>query len=150
VRAHHGIFASGAIWLAVAVQPAGAGTAMGTLTAAITIQASCQVDSASASGAGAHGSLNGTEVQAAFAVRCANATPYNVGLDSGSMTGAMVTTRLMTSGSETVAYKIYSDPGRGGTANGAAHMFTVLGRVVPQPTPAPATGSGIVRVTVAY
>jgi spore coat protein U-like protein len=98
-----------------------------------------------------------------FTVQCTNTTAYNVGLNAGSTTGGTVTTRLMTSGSATVAYKMYSDSGRTtnwgntvgtdtvtGTGNGATQTLTVYGRVIAQTTPAPATYTDTVTVTVTY
>ena len=83
-------------------------------------------------------------------VQCTNTTPYNIGLDAGTGTGATVAVRKMTGGGNTVNYSLYSDSGRAtvwgatigtntvaATGNGAAQSYTVYGRIPPQTTPAP-------------
>lgn len=75
-------------------------------------------------------------------ITCTNGTAYNVGLDAGLTTGATVTTRQMTSGSNTLNYSLYSNSGRTtnwgntsgtdtvpGTGSGAAQSLTVYGRI---------------------
>ncbi len=150
--------------LALTAPPAAASTATGTFTATITIQASCQVISTNTLSFGTQGILTAnTDALATFAVQCTNTTPYNVGLNAGSTAGGTVTTRLMTSGSATVSYKMYSDASRttnwgntvgtdtvSGTGNGAQQTLTVYGRVPVQTTPAPATYNDTVTVTVTY
>ena len=71
--------------------------------------------------------------------------------------------RKMTSGGNTVNYSLYSDSGRttvwgntvgtntvAATGNGAAQSYTVYGRVTAQTTPAPATYTDTITVTVTY
>lgn len=150
--------------LALAGSSADAATATGTFTATITIQASCQVISTNTLNYGTQGILTAnTDAQATFNVQCTNTTPYNVGLNAGSTAGGTVATRLMTSGSATVAYNMFSDAARStnwgntvgtdtvsGTGDGAQQTLTVYGRVPPQTTSAPATYNDTVTVTVTY
>jgi spore coat protein U-like protein len=146
------------------VGSANATTTTSTFTATVTLQASCQVLSGNTLGFGTQGTLtSNTDASANFTVQCTNTTPYNVGLNAGTTAGGTVTTRLMTSGSDTVAYKLFSDSGRTtnwgntvgtdtvtGTGNGAQQTLTIYGRVPAQTTPAPATYNDTVTVTVTY
>lgn len=141
-----------------------ASTATGTFTATITIQASCQVISTNTLNFGTQGILiANTDVTSTFNVQCTNSTPYNIGLNAGTGTGATTATRLMTNGANTVAYQMYSNAGRttnwgntvgtdtvAGTGNGTQQALTVYGRVAPQTTPAPAAYNDTVTVTVTY
>jgi spore coat protein U-like protein len=139
-------------------------TATGSFNSTITIQANCQVVSTNTLNFGTHGVLAAnTDATATFAVQCTNTTAYNVGLDAGTTAGGTVTTRLMTSGSATVSYKMFSDSNHtinwgntvssdtvSGTGNGSSQTLTVYGRVPAQSTPAAATYTDTVTVTVTY
>jgi|SRR5271165_1854374 len=96
-------------------------------------------------------------------VQCTNTTPYNIGLDAGTATGATVTTRKMTNGAATVSYLLYSGSGRttnwgntigtdtvAATGSGTGQSYTVYGRVPAQSTPAPAAYAETITVTVTY
>jgi spore coat protein U-like protein len=96
-------------------------------------------------------------------VQCTNTTPYNIGLDAGAGSGATVAARKMTNGSATVTYSLYTDAGRAtvwgntvgtdtvaATGNGASQTYTVYGRVPAQTTPAAATYTDTVTLTVTY
>ena len=144
--------------------PAGATTTTSTFTATLTIQASCQVLSPNTLNFGSNGVLvSNVDTTATFTVQCTNTTTYNVGLNAGTTTGGTTTTRLLNNGGTTIAYKMFSDSGRttnwgntvgtdtvAGTGNGAQQTLTVYGRVTPQTTPAPATYTDTVTVTVTY
>jgi spore coat protein U-like protein len=97
------------------------------------------------------------------AAGCTNTTPYNIGLDAGTGTGATVAARKMTNGANTITYSLYSDSGRttvwgntvgtntvSATGNGASQTYTVYGRVPSQTTPAAATYTDTITVTVTY
>ena len=69
----------------------------------------------------------------------------------------------MTSGGATINYSLYTDAGRttvwgntvgtdavSATGNGASQSYTVYGRVPAQTTPAPATYTDTITVTVTY
>src|SRR2546423_13707763 len=92
-----------------------------------------------------------------------NATPYGLGLNAGTGSGATVATRKMTSGGATVNYSLYTNSGRttvwGNTVGtdtvsaigiGAAQSYTVYGRIPPQTTPAPSTYADTITLTVMY
>ena len=147
-----------------AASPATAATATNTLAATITIQSSCQVVSSGTLDFGTATTLTAnTDVQTNFAAQCTSATAFNLGLDGGAAPGGTVATRLMTSGSGTVGYKLYSNAAYTtnwgntvgtdtvpGTGSGGPVVLTVHGRVPPQATPAPGTYSDTVTVTVTY
>ena len=141
-----------------------ASTTTSTFTTQVAIVASCTINSASTLNFGSQGVLIANVDQTSTVqVQCTNTTPYNVGLDAGTGTGATVAVRKMTSGANTVNYSLYSDSGRttvwgntvgtdtvAATGNGASQSYTVYGRVTAQTTPAPATYSDTVTVTVTY
>ena len=146
------------------VGPSSATTTTTTFTATITLAATCLINSASALNFGSAGVLTANVDQTStIAVQCTNTTPYNIGLDAGTGTGATVAVRKMTSGGTTVNYTLYSDSGRttvwgttigtntvAATGSGAAQSYTVYGRIPAQTTPAPGTYADTVTVTVTY
>jgi spore coat protein U-like protein len=141
-----------------------AATATSSFTVSITIAATCTINSASTLNFGNQGILStNVDQTSTIQVTCTNTTPYNIGLDAGTGTGATVTTRKMTSGGATVNYTLYSDSGRSviwgntvgtntvaATGNGTGQNYTVYGRVPLQTTPAPGTYTDTITVTVTY
>jgi spore coat protein U-like protein len=96
-------------------------------------------------------------------VQCTSTTPYDIGLNAGTATGATVTSRKMTSGSNTISYSLFSDSGMttnwgqtigtdtvSSTGTGGTQSFTVYGQVPAQSTPAPGAYSDTITVTVTY
>jgi spore coat protein U-like protein len=141
-----------------------AATATSNLTVRIVINAQCLAATASTLDFGTTGVLSANvDVTSTIQVTCTNTTPYNIGLNAGTGTGATVSNRLMMSGATTISYAMYSNAGRTtnwgntvgtdtvpGTGNGAAQSYTVYGRVPPQTTPAPGTYTDTITVTVTY
>lgn len=141
-----------------------AATTTTTFTSQITIQATCTIISATNLDFGTQGVLSANVDQSStLQVQCTDTTPYDIGLNAGTGTGATVATRKMTSGGATVNYSLYTDAGRttvwgdtigtdtvAATGNGASQSYTVFGRVPPQTTPAPATYVDTITVTVTY
>jgi spore coat protein U-like protein len=141
-----------------------ASTTSTTFTSQITLAATCTINSASTLNFGSQGILAANVDQTStIQVTCTNTTPYNIGLDVGTGSGATVATRKMTSGGATVSYSLYSDSAHttvwgttigtdtvAATASGSGQSYTVYGRVPPQSTPAPGTYSDTVTVTVTY
>ena len=141
-----------------------AATTTTTFTSQITIIASCVINSASTLDFGSQGVLVANVDQTStIQVQCTNTTPYNIGLDAGTGSGATVATRKMTNGGATVNYSLYTSAARttvwgntvgtdtvAATGNGAAQNYTVYGRVPAQTTPAPASYTDTVTVTVTY
>jgi spore coat protein U-like protein len=143
---------------------ASASTTTSTFTTQVTLAATCVINSASTLNFGSQGVLTANVDQTStIAVQCTNTTPYNIGLDVGTGTGATVGVRKLTSGGATVNYTLYSDSGRttvwgntvgtdtvAASGSGAAQNYTVYGRVPSQTTPAPGTYTDTVTVTVTY
>jgi spore coat protein U-like protein len=141
-----------------------AATATSTFTVQMTVTSSCVINSTTTLNFGSQGVLTGNvDNTSTLQVQCTNTTPYNIGLDAGLGTGATVAVRKMTNGSNTINYSLYSDSGRttvwgntvgtntvAGTGSGASQTYTVYGRVPAQTTPAAATYTDTVTVTVTY
>lgn len=141
-----------------------AATTTTTFQVQMTITASCIINSASTLNFGSSGVIAAAVNQTStIQVQCTNTTPYSVGLNAGTATGATVTTRKMTAGANTISYALYSNAGMttnwgqtvgtdtvAGTGNGAAQSFTVYGQVPAQTTPAPAAYADTITVTVTY
>jgi spore coat protein U-like protein len=135
------------------------------LKVTLAVQAECKLTSTTDLAFGTTGVIQ-TAVNATgtIGVQCTNTTPYNIGLNAGTGSGATVSARKMTSGSgSTITYDIYRDTARtqvwgdtvnsntlAGTGNGAVQTHTVYGRVPAQATPAPGSYSDTVTVTVTY
>src|ERR1700722_8945936 len=142
-----------AVLAAISGGPAFATTTTSTFGVQVAIQASCTILSASTLNFGTQGVLAAAVNQTStIAVQCTNTTPYNIGLDAGTATGATVTTRKMTNGAATVSYSLYSNAGMttnwgntvgtdtvAATGNGASQSYTVYGQIPAQTTPAPNT-----------
>jgi len=158
------VFASACLISCLSAFEAQATTTTSTFTVQITITASCVINSATTLNFGSQGVLTANVDQTStIAVQCTNTTPYNIGLNAGTGSGATVAVRKMTSGGNTINYALYSDSGRttiwgntvgtdtvAATGSGASQSYTVYGRVPPQMTPAPATYTDTVTVTVTY
>jgi spore coat protein U-like protein len=149
--------------IALGTQTCLAATTTTTFNVSLTITSNCTV-SATAMAFGTSGIIAANiDASSTVTVTCTNTTPYSVGLDAGTGSGATVTTRKMTSGGATVDYSLYQDNGRstiwgntvgtntvGGTGNGSGQALTVYGRVPSQSTPAPGAYSDTITVTVTY
>src|SRR5262249_17854431 len=102
-----------AIALVVAPAAAHAATATTSFSVQLTIQAQCLINSASTLNFGTQGVLSANVDQTStLQVQCTNSTPYTIGLDAGTGTGATVTTRKLTGGGATVNYSLYSNSAR--------------------------------------
>ncbi|RQR37723.1 MULTISPECIES: spore coat U domain-containing protein [unclassified Burkholderia] len=144
------------------------GTATAQFNVTLTIQANCAI-AANPLAFGTSGVLTSAlNQQTTVSVTCSNSTPYNIGLDAGSVSGSTVASRLMggtTSGNTgtTVGYQLYQDSSHttiwgntqgtdtvGGTGNGSAQILSVYGQVPTQATPKPDTYQATVTATVYF
>jgi spore coat protein U-like protein len=145
--------------------PAQGATATGNMTVRITIQAECQVQTATDMDFGTTGVIDANVDQTStISVQCTNSTPYNVGLGVGGGSGATLAVRKMTGPAAAVInYSLYRDLGRtqvwgttigtdtvSGTGNGALQPLTVYGRVPAQTTPGAGVYTDTVAITVTY
>lgn len=130
------------------------------LAAAQAAEASCSV-SASAVSFGTFGLIgNPIDSTGDLSVTCSLATSYTVGLDGGQ--AGQPASRLLSSGSATIAYGLYKDSARSelwgdtgsdtqsGTGTGSAQTYTIYGRIPTQSTPAPGSYTDTIFVTVTY
>ncbi|GAB3788154.1 Csu type fimbrial protein [Dyella agri] len=153
--------------IAAAIYSNGSNTA--TFDVTLTLQANCGI-TANPLNFGTAGVLTtAINQQSTLSVTCTNTTPYNVGLDAGTVTGSTVAGRLMagtTTGNTgtTVGFQLYQDSGHttvwgntqgtntvGGTGTGAAQTINVYGQVPPQgTTPKPDTYQTTITATVYF
>jgi len=133
--------------------------ATGSFVVAATV-ASCSISATSlAFGIYTGVTLNRTGT---VTVNCTNTTSYNVGLSAGTATGATVTTRKMTSGSNLLYYALFSDSGRttnwgsipsqgvAGTGSGIAQSLTVYGQIAAGQQVPPGSYTDTVIATITY
>jgi spore coat protein U-like protein len=144
------------------------GTAIANFTVTLTLNANCSI-SANPLNFGSNGVLaTAINQQSTVAVTCTNTTPYNVGLDAGTVTGSSVASRLMAgtatgNTSTTVGFQLYQDAGHAtlwgntqgtntvsGTGTGSAQSIVVYGQVPAQTTPRPDTYQTTVTATVYF
>jgi spore coat protein U-like protein len=153
--------------------PAVATTTQSNFAVNLTIQAQCVINNTAALNFGTAGVLGGsggttnTDASTSITVQCTNTTPFNIGLDAGTTTGASTTTRKLLNQAQgstaTVNYTLWQDSGHGtnwgnqvgtdtvsSTGTGAPVVFNVYGRIPPQTTPAPGTYADLITVTVTY
>jgi spore coat protein U domain-containing protein, fimbrial subunit CupE1/2/3/6 len=149
--------------LALCGGSADATTTQLTFGVTMAITAECVINSTATLDLGSSGVINSTHTtNSPLHIQCTNTTPYTIGLDAGTTTGATVSQRLLANGAATINYNIYSDSGFttvwgnsggalvGSTGTGADQTFPVYGKVTAQTTPAPGTYTDTVTVTVTY
>ena len=95
-------------------------------------------------------------------VQCTNTTPYNIGLNGGSVSGSVTARQMVGPASAKINYILFRDSLRtlnwgntvGNTlsavADGTPITHTVYGRVPAQTTPAAGSYAATVTVTVTY
>jgi len=136
----------------------------GGSTYSATISANCNVSASNINFGSAGVLFTNKDASGTVTVQCTNTTPYSIGLSAGSAPGATVANRAMRSGGGAqVTYSLYTNSDRStvwgntvstdtqsSTGTGSDQAFTVYGRVPPQTTPAPATYTDTITVTVTY
>lgn len=126
------------------------------------VQATCMISAGNLD----FGTYTGTATTAtsSISVTCTNTTPYNVGLNAGSSSGATVTTRKMAdSGGDTLSYGLYQDAAYSlnwgdttgtdtvaGTGDGSTQTLTVYGQLPAGQYVTPGSYSDTVTATVYY
>jgi spore coat protein U-like protein len=143
---------------------ADAGTASTTFQVSATVNNSCAV-SANALSFGTYNPLStlGLTLSGGVIVTCTVGTPFNIGLNQGTATGATVTTRQMASGSNLLSYALYRDTlhtlnwGQtvgtdtlAGTGTGLAITYPVYGSLPASQSVPTGTYSDTITVTVSY
>ena len=149
---------------AAAVYSNGTNTANFDVT--LTLVANCVIAANPLSFGTAQGVLtSNVSVNTTLSVTCSNTTPYNVGLNAGTGTGSLGTTRYMSgtgSNTATVAFNLFQASGStlwgntqgtntlGGIGNGTAQTLTVYGQVPTQTTPMPDAYKSTITATVYF
>jgi len=137
-------------------------TATTSFEVTVVVPASCTLGASALAFGNYSGSvLNATST---ISVDCTNSTPYNVGLNAGTSSGATVANRSMTGPSSTLlGYKLFSDAGRttnwgntvgtdtkAGTGNGAVQTLTVYGQIPAGELVRPGSYTDTVTATLTY
>lgn len=134
---------AGAVLLAFGFQVASAATATNTFAVNATVISSCLVSASNLAFGNydplAAGATDGTST---VTVQCTLLTPFTIGLNAGTGTGATVATRKMTKGGDTLDYSLYQDTTRllvwgntpptdtvAGAGTGLPVGITVYGRI---------------------
>ncbi|MDE1916583.1 MAG: spore coat U domain-containing protein [Sphingomonadales bacterium] len=144
---------------------ASAATATSTMNVSTTVQSVC-VTSANDLSFGAYDptASSPTDATTTISITCTSGTNFSVGLNQGTASGATVTARKMTNGSNLLGYTLYSDSSRSTnwgntvgtdtpaqiTAGSSPSLLTVYGRIAPQQNVPSGTYSDVVTVTVTY
>ena len=104
------LFASSLIVLSLSASLAKAATATATFQVSATVNNACSL-SASNINFGTYNALLGTPIDTTggVAVTCTLGTAFQIGLNAGTGTGATVTSRKLTSGSNVMSYGLYRD-----------------------------------------
>ena len=153
-----------AILAGTSVHAAIGATQTTTFQVTATVQTACLINSATDLNFGAYVRKSVLDGTSNISVTCTNTTPYDVGLNAGTSTGATVTTRKMTGpGSDHLAYALYSDAARtvnwGNTigtdtvhavGNGAVQTATVYGQIPSGQHPTPGAYADTITVTLTF
>jgi spore coat protein U-like protein len=134
-----------------------AATATATFTVTATVQATCSV-AATPLAFGTYIPTAASANTATVTVTCTNTTPYTLGLNAGTATGATVTNRSMVNGAVLLNYGLFTDSGHttnfatlaSANGTGAAVVTTVYGQVPAGQYVAPNTYTDTITATVTY
>jgi spore coat protein U-like protein len=145
--------------------PSRAATDTTTFNVTATVIAACNV-TATDLGFGNYDAASGTanDATSTVTVICSNGTTFDVALDAGTTAGAAVNARLLTDGTDTLSYALYSDAGRttlwgdntsgtsdvSGTGDGTNQNLTVYGRIPVSQYVTAGAYSDTITVTVTY
>jgi spore coat protein U-like protein len=142
--------------------PVSAATSTATFQVSANVPAVCLISATNL----AFGAYTGAVANATstVSVTCTNATPYTVGLDAGTSTGATVSTRKMTGPrGALLAYSLSRDSARSlnwgntvgtdtqsGSGNGNAQNLTVFGQVAANQFVAAGNYTDTITATITY
>lgn len=139
-----------------------------TMNVSATVSAYCVINSAGAIGFTSFNPSAGDQTASStINVNCTNTTPFEINLSLGGGTNASLTNgRVMTSGSNTLTYQLYSDADYknpwgdtsatnvhltgAGFGTNTARTPTVYAKIPSQPNAVPAAYTDTVTVTVTY
>lgn len=141
-----------------------AATASTSFAVTATVNASCSI-SANPLAFGGYDpfSASPNDALTTLSATCTATTPYTVGLNAGTGSGATVATRKMTSSSNTLNYSLYQDAARttvwgstigtdtvAGTGIGTAQSLTVYGRIPASQNVPAGNYNDTIIVTITY
>lgn len=157
---------------------AGTTTRTATFTVSVIVDNDCQISSSNPLSFGHAGFQSGDAPLARFAqtdqltrlsVACSRNTRYTLYLDQGSVAGSTVLSRLMAGSApgntDRLQYQLYLDPSYstvwgdgssgsagslGGVGSGAAQVYTVYGRILPQDLPSADLYSSIITASLTF
>lgn len=147
----------------LAVAPAHAQSVTEQMPVTITIENACDLSTSPTTlDFGTQGVLAANvDAVSTIAVTCTTSAPYDIGLDGGG--SGDINARVMTNGSDEVAYQLYQEAGRTtvwgntvdvdtveGTGSGTEQYLSVYGRVPAQATPPAGVYNDTVLVTATY
>jgi len=137
-----------------------------TMAVSATVSSNCLITNSPALTFNAYTpDLGAQDATATVDVKCSNTTPFNIGLNAGIGTGATITDRVMKSGSNTLTYQLFRNPGRtdnwgntpgtdtlSGVGTGLNNTLsnTIYGRIPSQPDVVPGAYTDTVTLTVSY
>jgi spore coat protein U domain-containing protein, fimbrial subunit CupE1/2/3/6 len=93
--------------LAVSGSKADAATTTANLSVSMTISAQCITSAATMTFPATGVISTAVDTSATISVQCTTGTPYTVGFDQGTGSGATVATRKMTNGAATINYSLF-------------------------------------------
>ena len=142
--------------------PVLAATATTTFQVTATVQATCLISATNLS-FGTYTGVVATSTST-ITVTCTNTSPYNVGLNAGTASGATVTTRKMSGpGGALLSYALYQDAAHttnwgntvgtdtvARTGNGNAQSLTVYGQVAAGQYVTPGAYADTITATITY
>ncbi len=139
-----------------------AATTTATFNVTADVQTTCNITATNLN----FGPYSGVEIDSTtiLSATCSNGTPYTVGLNAGTSTGATVTTRKMTGpGTDLLAYGLFQDAAHSvnwgdtvgtdtesGTGTGAVQTLTVFGRLPGSQFVGPGAYSDTITVTLTF
>jgi spore coat protein U-like protein len=131
--------------ITVTVSGPGFSTTTTTFNANASVAAQCSVSAANLSFGTVNPLSSQVDATTALTVQCTKNSPYTVGLDAGTTTGATIAQRKMANGADIMNYNLYTDAARttiwgnsavaplwatgSGTGLGNPQTLTVYGRV---------------------
>lgn len=142
--------------------PTIAATTTTTFNITATVVATCQISAAPLAFGNYSGAL--TNSTSTIIATCTNTSPYNIGLNAGTATGATVTARKMTGPAAALLnYNLYSNAGMTtnwgntvgtdtvtGTGSGTAQNLTVYGSIPAGQLIAPGSYTDTITATITY
>jgi len=156
--------------LLAAASSANAGTVTGTLLVSVAVEPTCTISANPLSFPTYHPGLGSVTANTTLSVRCSRGAPFTLAMDAGSG-GGNLAQRLMTSGTSTLQYNLYTNAARTevwgdgsissavvagigkGLAGSEAITETVFGQLPDSPANqqlAPGLYTDTVRITVSY